>query len=260
MARKKSKKELDMDEVELDENGEPIEDEGGGKLTSIIIGIVVILIWLAIFALLIKMDVGGVGTMLRPYLKNVPVINQILPDASSEEIEEETGYKFNSLAEAVDRIKQLEKELETYQNSSSDSAQKIAELQAEIDRLKVYEENQEYYDQLKDEFDREVVYTDNAPDIEEYKKWYEAMDPDNAAEIYAEVVERIQTSAKVTEWAEAFSKMDAENAAAILEEMTGDTDLVAEILMSMTSKQRAAILAEMDTVFAAKMTKIMYPN
>jgi flagellar motility protein MotE (MotC chaperone) len=86
------------------------------------------------------------------------------------------------------------------------------------------------------------------------------MDPDNAAEIYSEVAERVQTSAKVTEWAEAFAKMDAENAAAILEEMTGDTDLVAKILMSMTSKQRAAILAEMDTVFAAKMTKIMYPN
>ena len=53
--------------------------------------------------------------------------------------------------------------------------------------------------------------------------------------------------------------MDAKNAAAILEEMTGDTNLVSKILLSMTSKQRAAIMAEMDSVYAAKLTKIMYP-
>lgn len=258
MARKKSKEEINLDNVELDENGEPVEEKGG-KFTSFLIGLVVIIIWLVIFALLIKMDVGGVGTMLRPYLKNVPVINQILPEASNEEIEEETGYKFNSIAEAVERIKELEKQLAAYQNSGDASAQKIAELQAEVDRLKVFEENQEYYEQLKDEFDREVVFTENAPDIEEYKKWYESIDADNAAALYEEVVRQLQHSQEVLNWAETYAKMDAENAAAILEEMTGDTDLVAEILQCMTSKQRAAILAEMDTVFAAKLTKIMYP-
>ena len=93
------------------------------------------------------MDVGGVGTMLRPYLKTVRVINQILPDASSEEIADETGYKFNSIAEAVERIKELESQLSAYQNSWDASAQQIADLQAEVDRLKVFEENQEYYEQ-----------------------------------------------------------------------------------------------------------------
>lgn len=258
MARKKSKEELNLDNVELDENGEPVESKGS-KLTSFLVGLVVVIIWLVIFALLIKMDVGGVGTMLRPYLKNVPVINQILPDASSEEIADETGYKFNSIAEAVERIKELESQLSAYQNSGDASAQQIADLQAEVDRLKVFEENQEYYEQLKDEFDREVVFTDNAPDISEYKKWYESIDADNAAALYAEVVSQLEHKQEVQDWAAAYAKMDAKNAAAILQEMTGDTNLVAEILECMTAKQRAAILAEMDTVFAAKMTKIMYP-
>lgn len=257
MAKKRSKEEI-MENAELDENGEPVEEKGS-KLTSFLIGLIVIIIWLIIFALLIKMDVGGVGTMLRPYLKNVPVINQILPEASNEEIAEETGYKYNSLAEAVERIKELEKQLAAYQDSGDASAEKIAELQAEVDRLKVFEENQQYYEQLKDQFDREVVFNENAPDIEEYKKWYESIDADNAALLYSEVVEQLQYSKKVQEWAETYAKMDAQNAAAILEEMTGDTDLVAKILLSMTSKQRAAILAEMDTVYAAKLTKIMYP-
>ena len=258
MARKKSKEELNLDNVELDENGEPVESKGS-KLTSFLVGLVVVIIWLVIFALLIKMDVGGVGTMLRPYLKNVPVINQILPDASSEEIADETGYKFNSIAEAVERIKELESQLSAYQNSGDASAQQIADLQAEIARLKVFEDNAQYYQDLKDKFDREVVYTDNAPDISNYKSWYESIDADNAAELYKQVIKDLEYSQKIKDWAEAYAKMDAASAAAILEEMTGDTNLVSQILQCMTSKQRAAVLAEMDPVYAAKITKITHP-
>ena len=68
MARKKSKEELNLDNVELDENGEPVESKGS-KLTSFLVGLVVVIIWLVIFALLIKMDVGGVGTMFRSSIR-----------------------------------------------------------------------------------------------------------------------------------------------------------------------------------------------
>ena len=37
MARKKSKEELNLDNVELDENGEPVESKGS-KLTSFLVG------------------------------------------------------------------------------------------------------------------------------------------------------------------------------------------------------------------------------
>lgn len=260
MAKKKKAKDknnLNVDDVELDENGEPVEK--GSKFTSFLIALVIIAIWLVIFGLLIKMDVGGVGSMLRPYLKNVPVISMILPEASDEEIAEENGYQFKNLSEAIDRIKELENELANYQDSGASSSQEVADLQAEIDRLKVFEDNQEYYEQLKDQFDREVVFTDNAPDISEYKKWYESIDADNAAELYKEVAEKLAISEEVKKWAETYTKMDPDKAAKILEEMTGDTNLVAKILMSMTSKQRGLIMQEMDTVYAAKLTKIMYP-
>lgn len=254
MAKKKSKEELDMDR-DFDE-----ESSGkGGKLTNILIAIAIIVIWMIIFGILIKMDVGGVGTMLRPVLKNVPVINRILPEASDEEIAAETGYKYRNLSEAVDRIKELEKELAKYQTEGSASSETIAELQAELARLKVFAENAEYYQQLKDEFDKQVVYAENAPDIEEYKKWYETIDEDNAAEIYRQVIEELQHTKQVQDWADAYAKMDAKNAAAILEEMTGDTDIVVEMLRCMKPAQRGAILAEMDTVFAAKLTALLYP-
>ena len=239
MAKKKSKEELDIDDS-LDLNDEE-ESSGGNKLLNAFIVVVVIAIWLVIFGLLIKMNVGGIGSMLRPFLKNVPVINRILPEATDEEIAEETG------------------ELAQYKDAGTADSSTIADLQAEIARLKVFEDNAQYYQDLKDKFDREVVYTDNAPDISNYKSWYESIDADNAAELYKQVIKDLEYSQKIKDWAEAYAKMDAASAAAILEEMTGDTNLVSQILQCMTSKQRAAVLAEMDPVYAAKITKITHP-
>ncbi len=257
MAKKKKKSNDDLD---LDrKDGEEAEEKSGG-IVGILLALLIILIWIVIFALLIKMDVGGIGTMLRPALKNVPVINKILPDASDDEIIEENGNKYKTLAEAIERIKELEKEIEQYKTSGSNTDEQIAQLQAEISRLKVYEENQEYFEQLKKEFDDQVVFNENAPDIEEYKKWYEEINPDNAASLYEQVVERIQFSKKIQEWATTYASMEPKAAAAIMEEMTGDAYVVTRILLSMTPKQRAAVMAEMDPVYAAKLTAIMFPS
>ena len=251
-------KEID-EVVSFNYNDREEESSGGNKLLNAFIVVVVIAIWLVIFGLLIKMNVGGIGSMLRPFLKNVPVINRILPEATDEEIAEETGSKYKNLAEAIDRINELEAELAQYKDAGTADSSTIADLQAEIARLKVFEDNAQYYQDLKDKFDREVVYTDNAPDISNYKSWYESIDADNAAELYKQVIKDLEYSQKIKDWAEAYAKMDAASAAAILEEMTGDTNLVSQILQCMTSKQRAAVLAEMDPVYAAKITKITHP-
>ncbi len=257
MAKKKKKSNDDLD---LDrKDGDEAEEKSGG-IVGFLLALLIILIWIVIFALLIKMDVGGIGTMLRPALKNVPVINKILPEASDAEIIEENGNKYKTLAEAIERIKELEKEVEQYKANGSNNDEQIAQLQAEISRLKVYEENQEYFEQLKKEFDEQVVFNENAPDIEEYKKWYEAINPDNAASLYEQVVERIQFSKKIQDWATTYASMDPAAAAAIMEEMTGDAYVVTRILLCMTPKQRAAVMAEMDPVYAAKLTAIMFPS
>lgn len=257
MAKKKKKSNDDLDLDRRD--GEEAEEKSGG-IVGFLLALLIILIWIVIFALLIKMDVGGIGTMLRPALKNVPVINKILPEASDAEIIEENGNKYKTLAEAIERIKELEKEVEQYKANGSNNDEQIAQLQAEISRLKIYEKNQEYFEQLKKEFDEQVVFNENAPDIEEYKKWYEEINPDNAAALYEQVVERIQFSKKIQDWATTYASMDPAAAAAIMEEMTGDAYVVTRILLCMTPKQRAAVMAEMDPVYAAKLTAIMFPS
>ena len=52
--------------------------------------------------------------------------------------------------------------------------------------------------------------------------------------------------------------MKPKAAAQILETMTADIDLVAEMLLSMSPSESSAILAEMDSIAAAKITKKMF--
>lgn len=239
---------------------EDLEDDGG-KIGGVIIAIIIIAIWLAIFALLIKLDVGGFGSsVLRPIFKDVPVLNWILPEATDEQANTESGYNFRSLAEAIEHIKKLEKEIEVLKQNADANSKTISDLTAEVARLKVFEEYQKNYEELKKKFDSEVVFNEKAPDIKEYKAWYEKIDKANAAEIYRQVLEQIQYTEQVRDWAEAYSKMDAAKAAAILEEMTPDLDKIAAILLNMEAKNRAAILAAMDPVFAAKITVITAPS
>ena len=58
--------------------------------------------------MLVKMDVGGFGSnVLTPILKDVPVINKILPSESTTETtkNEEAYGGYNSLKDAVEQIK-----------------------------------------------------------------------------------------------------------------------------------------------------------
>ena len=186
-AEKKAAKEAKKAAKQGGEDSYDDEDEGGGKVIVIVVTIVIILIWLAIFALLIKLDVGGFGsTVLSPVLKNVPVVNKILPeDPNAESGDAEYGY--SSLSEAVEQIKVLEAQIAASGSSDEEKDQQIAALQAEVNRLSQYETEQAEFEKLKEEFYEEVIFSDEAPDISEYQKYYESIDEENAAELYKQV-------------------------------------------------------------------------
>ena len=80
-AAKKRGKSGGIDDLDLEG-----ESTLGGKILTVFVTIIIVLIWLAIVALLIKMDVGRFGSeVLGPVIKNVPYVNQILPDKVFEE-------------------------------------------------------------------------------------------------------------------------------------------------------------------------------
>lgn len=247
------------DEGALYTDGEE-EEEGGGLISALVV-VFIVLIWLAILALLVKLDVGGFGSgVLYPIFKDIPGINKILPDNIDEELEQES--EFGSLDEALaeiarlrERVKELEKE-----NKSEANSEEVASLKEEIRRLQTFEDSQIEFQKLKTEFYEEIVFSDNAPSVEEYKKYYEEIDPDNAEYIYRQVVKQIETDEDVSKYVTTYSSMKPKQAAAIFEQMTDNLDLVARILKGMDTSARAKILGVMDSEVASQITKILDPK
>lgn len=233
-------------------------DKDSGKILTVLIAIAIAILWFMIFGLLIKFDVGGFGSgVLRPIIKDVPVINKILPRVPEEQLAIENNYEYKSLAEAVAKIKELEEKIKELEDGNKEINDEKADLLAEIGRLRQFEENQKEFEERVKEFDKKVVFAEAAPDISEYKSWYEQINPANAEEIYRQVVEQLQYTDAILEKANIYKKMEPQAAAKILETMTADVESVAKILLAMKPKESAAILAEMDNVFAAKVTKKM---
>lgn len=235
--------------------------KGSGKLISVLIVFLILFIWIITFAFLIKMDVGNLGTSLRPMLKDVPVLKYLLPSVSAEQEAWEENYPYNSMEEAVARIIELEKQVDLLTAENTVYEVKVSDLQAEVLRLKVFEAEQEDFARRVKEFDREVVLNDKAPEIEEYRKFYEEINPETAEEIYRQVIEMLQYDEAIQTEAKRLSLMKPGNAAAILEEMTGSMELVASYLLCMKTADSAAIVEKMDPLFAARvMQKIADMN
>ncbi|MBQ4531511.1 MAG: hypothetical protein IJA36_13020 [Lachnospiraceae bacterium] len=258
--KKKKGRKRKENEIETAMNmDDELYERSGGGISTVIVTIAIIVIWLAVFAILIKWDVGNFGsTVLYPVLKDVPIINMILPEVEETQ-KEESGYGYATLAEAVAEIKRLEAELEESKTANSADDEVVQELSAEIDRLKKFEENQVQFEKTKTKFYEDVIFADNAPDIENYKEYYELIEPEAAAELYKQVVQQISYDEQVEEYAKAYGEMKPAQAAGVFEAMTDDLELAARILQNIDATQRGKILGAMDPEIAARITKIMEP-
>ncbi len=262
-ALKKAEKERKKEEKRLkkmEEDNQDYEEEetAGGKIVIALVSIIIVVIWLGIFALLVKWDVGGFGSsILYPIFKDVPYVNMILPDVVDESADD--PYAFDSMDDAIARIKELETELALYKDGAGTDSDTITELQNEIARLQVYEKEQASFEEIRNKFYQEVVFGDQAPDINEYKTYYESIDSENAALLYKQVVGQVVEDEKISDYVKAYSSMKPKAAAGILEEMTDDLPLVAKILSNMKADARGDILAAMDASVAASVTKLMEP-
>ena len=263
--QKQQKKEAKKKAKELANEEAKLSDDDGSNFPVIVTTTIIVIVWVAILCALVKLDVGGFGSnVLAPVLKNVPVINKILPSAEKDleggdtDDVDTTGY--SSLKEAVKQIKELETQVQNIQTESADKDEQISTLKEEVARLQTFEDKQVEFERIKTEFYNEVVYADNGPGTEEYQKYYESMDPATAEVLYKQVVAQIQEDKEVTDYAQAYSEMKPKAAAAIFESMTDNLELAARILGVMESNDRGQILGAMDSTVAAKITKIMEPD
>ncbi len=262
---KKAGKGSNFDAVATDNGGiyADVDDEDEGFSPSVLlIVILIVIIWIAILALLIKLDIGGFGSgVLRPILKDIPVINRILPEPES--TEEYVG-DFDNLPDALAEIERLNKQIDELKaelaKGGDEESEEVKALKEEIVRLRTFEDSQVEFQKLKTEFYEEVVFSDKAPEIEQYKAYYEEIDPDNAEYLYKQVVAQLETDKIMDEYVKAYSEMKPKQAAAIFNEMGDSLDLVAKILGHMDTSARAKILQAMDKDIASKLTKIMDPE
>ena len=258
--KKEEKKQRKLEKKQAAGEGQEEDDEGGGsKIAVALATIAFIFIWLAILALIVKMDVGGFGsTVLRPILKDVPFVNKILSESAEEPVVD-AQYPYATLEEAIERIKELELQLSDSQTQSKGTSDNVAQLEAEVARLKQFENEQSAFEEEKTNFYKEVVFNENAPDISEYKAYYESIDPANAEVLYKQVVQQQEADAEVEEYSKTYSEMKPKQAAAIMEAMQDNLKLVVKILQNMETDARSKILAAMDSEVAARITKMMEP-
>lgn len=235
-------------------------ESGGSKIAGVIILILALTTFFSVMALLIKCDVGGFGSkVLRPVFKDVPVIKEILPPPSDEEVAIESDYPYDTLEKALNQISVLDAAIGSKDAEIVSLNDRVKELEAECARLATFESSQTEFEQQKKEFYDEVVYGESAPDTDTYIEWYNSLDAEYAEKVYREIIEAKQVDQEISDLASTYENMDAKKAAKILESMKNDLDTVALILNNMSATSRGKILAEMDPEFAALVTKKLLP-
>ena len=253
-----------------------INGDNAGGLATIVITFLIILIWLAIMALLVKLDVGGFGSdVLAPILKDVPYLNLILPDSArngsnntttevavNNSTEGASTDAITTMEDAEAYIKRLEQALQSEMEQNSTYASEIEKLQAEVARLEPFEQQQKKFYEEKAEFYESIVYGENSPDASAFASYYEMIDPENAAEIYKQIIQGNEDDAAIKAFATTYSGMKAKKAAEIFDEMVNENQitLVAKILAQMSVENRGDILAAMEKENAAKLTQLLEPN
>lgn len=252
--KKEPKNKASKDNKQVDND----ESKSGSKILLFLLSF---LILLGAFILLVKLDVGGLGTnILGPRLKNVPVINLILPKMSAEEAGnlDLPNYNFETVDEAVERLKATEIMLKEKEKEAEKLNETINQNQAEIDRLKVFEAERLQFEKDKEEFDKLVA---EQADPEAFMAFVEEMYPESALKIYESLITQKQINEEIASVASMYQEMKPKNAAAILEEtVSKDIDMAAQILLQLEPSQAGAILAAMDSTLADKVSRYMYPE
>lgn len=263
--QREQRKEAKRRAAEIAKREEDLEEDGGSGLVTFLATLLIVVLWLAIAFVIIKLDIGGFGSsVLTPILKDVPVLNKILPGTSMPGTSEtEDGYGgYSSLEEAVEYIRQLELELERAQLASNTKDTELDSLKAEVLRLQEFEQQWMEFQRIKDEFYEEVVYSEKGPGLDAFVKWFETMDPATAESIFRQVAIQQQEDSAFQEYVQTFATMKPKTAASVLEEMAAsdNIDLAVRVLNALEVEDRAKIMNSISAEVSARLLRLMDPG
>ena len=229
------------------------------NIMKIVGGILVGLLVLAIaLAALIKFDVGGLGTtVIGPVIKDVPVLNMILPEMPEISEEDVEAYNFETVEEAVEILKITEKMLMEKSEEAENIGEQLSDLTAEVERLRIFEANQVQFQEDKAQFD-ELLATTPAAIV--YTEWFEKMYPENAVALYESMIGDVVFDETLKETVDIYQNMKPAQAAPVLESMSvTQMDQVAAIIKGVSPDQAAKIMGLMEPRTAARITSYIYP-
>ena len=217
-----------------------------------------------VWAYFIKSNKFGLGEKYRESLKNIPIINMVLPPNPDPEAAE---YMSDD---------QLIQKYEEYRKKNKEYLKNIEEQKKTIDDLKKYKDSEQtmrssnqtlrsFLEAEKKRIDSErkqlqsnklkfAIDVKNA-DKKGFADYFEKMDKETAAQVYEKVLKENKVSADVTNYVKTFELMDPASASKVLESMgVSNLDLVANIIKLMKKQSAAEIMANMDPVFASNLS------
>ncbi len=259
MAKKKKKdkdnavnEELDNNEVqqEVEEEIEPKpKREKSGKLKKLLSLLLMLIFIGSLVGYIIMFNGFGLRDgLLRPVLEKIPVVSDSLPPVNASEI---------TMGNLVLENEQLKSENEILKQQIESSDGLAADSVAEIERLKLIEQQQTEFVQMKEEFDTNFAKMTS----EDYIKYYEQMYPDLAQQVYGELISDKYNQEELDEYIATFQTMEADGIASIFEEMmTTDIELVVLIMENIDNQLAGETLAAMEPANAAQIAKLMSPN
>ena len=237
---------------------ENAENKGQKSLGNVVlIGFFIVISIIVIIGAIIKFNFLGIGSAISPIIEDIPIINVILPtdSASSRNVE------YATVEEAVEKLNLAEKLLDDKDDIINDLNKEIDILNEEIKRLSDYESKYQIFEREKYEFEKNVVFNENAPDLEEYIKYYDNISDENKDIIYDLAVAENEYNQKVEHYIEMFESMKPNSSAAIIDELyLDDMTLVIRILEKMEPESVADILSVLEPKVAAEISKELDPN
>ncbi|SHJ65378.1 hypothetical protein SAMN02745136_00669 [Anaerocolumna jejuensis DSM 15929] len=252
MANLNNEKIKQLKQQRKDMNKEIAVLQGNGtdsRLKNVLLLLALITLFLGILTGMIKADVGGFGSgILAPVIGNVNGLNKILPAKSlSSSVAKDPSATTDKSSTIADSSSATDSPVVT---TTPTDTSKAAGKQSATKGAKAAASSQT------------AVKAKAAAGTKAGKNNQIASNPQTNAGSQASAAAQTADAqaaekAKLSDFVDTYSKMDAKSAASILGNMTGDLHLVAKILTNMRASKRADIMANLNVNIASKLTVLM---